>query len=78
MLSKMCGMATVLVATVTVNGDARWSSRLSTGPLPVDAAWPAKPANASMARRPLAISFTLYFAKSLVLLRPSGSNGPPG
>ena len=43
----------LLLKMLLRTGSAMWSARLSSGALPVTAAWLRKPRNASMARRPL-------------------------
>ena len=52
------GRETPFVVKLFAQGLARWSLRLVRGPLPVAWYCATKPANASIARRPLAISCT--------------------
>lgn len=58
------------------NGDARWSARLASGPLPVTWADITMPTKPSMARRAFLISLTWAVLRS-DLPKPSGSKMPP-
>ncbi len=61
-------VAVSLLRPLAVPGSARWSSKFSTGPLPVTIACTKNPSIANIANLPFLISFTCRITHSSFLL----------